>query len=44
MGGSAAWRRKPWTGKDPVVDWIDLAYDRHEWRALVNAAMNLLVP
>jgi hypothetical protein len=26
------------------VDWIDLAQDRDQWRALVNTAMNLLVP
>jgi hypothetical protein len=25
-------------------DWSDLAQDRHQWRALVNAAMNLQVP
>jgi hypothetical protein len=26
------------------IDWIDLAQDRDQWRALVNTAMNLLVP
>jgi hypothetical protein len=26
-----------------AVDWISLAQDRHKWRALVNAVMNLLV-
>jgi len=26
------------------VDWIELAKDRHRWRTLVNAAMNLGVP
>jgi hypothetical protein len=29
-----------WAG----VDWIDLAHDRDQWRALVNTAMNLQVP
>jgi hypothetical protein len=31
---------KGWGG----VDWIDLAEDRDQWRALVNTVMNLRVP
>jgi hypothetical protein len=27
-----------------AMDWIDLAQDRGQWRALVNTAMNLRVP
>jgi hypothetical protein len=32
-------REKGWDG----VDWIDLAQDRDQWRALVNAVMNLRI-
>jgi hypothetical protein len=33
-------RKIVWDG----MDWIDLAQDRNQWRALVNAVMNLRVP
>jgi hypothetical protein len=29
-----------WAG----MDWIDLAHNRDQWRALVNTIMNLWVP
>jgi hypothetical protein len=29
-----------WNG----MDWIDVAQDRDQWRALVNTVMNLRVP
>jgi hypothetical protein len=32
-------REMGWSG----IDWIDLAQDRDQWRALVNMAMNLWV-
>jgi hypothetical protein len=33
-------RGRGWDG----IDWIDLAQDRDQWRALVRAVMNLRVP
>jgi hypothetical protein len=33
-------REKGWDG----IDWIDLAQDRDQWRALVNTVLNLRVP
>jgi hypothetical protein len=33
-------RDRGWDG----VDWIELAQDRGQWRALVNTVMNLRVP
>jgi hypothetical protein len=27
-----------------VVDWIDMAHDRDQWRALVNKVLDLRVP
>jgi hypothetical protein len=35
-----ALRETGWDG----MDWIDLAQDRDQWRALVNTVMNLWVP
>jgi hypothetical protein len=33
-------REIEWDG----LDWIDIAQDRDQWRALVNTIMNLLFP
>jgi hypothetical protein len=33
-------REMEWDG----VDWIELAQERDQWRALVNTAMNLRIP
>jgi hypothetical protein len=33
-------REMGWDG----VDWIDMAQDRDQWRALVNTVLNLRVP
>jgi hypothetical protein len=33
-------RERKWDG----LDWIDLAQDRDQWRALMNTVMNLQVP
>jgi hypothetical protein len=33
-------REIEWAG----VDWIDVAQDRDQWRALVNTVLNLRVP
>jgi hypothetical protein len=33
-------REIEWNG----MDWVDLAQYRNQWRALVNAVMNLRVP
>jgi hypothetical protein len=34
------WKKVGWDG----VDWIDMAQDRDQWRALVNTVLNLRVP
>jgi hypothetical protein len=33
-------REMGWSG----MDWIDVARDKDQWRALINTAMNLRVP
>jgi hypothetical protein len=36
------WIFRKWDGG--AMDWIDLAYNRERWRALVTALMNFRVP
>jgi hypothetical protein len=40
VGGWTDLREIGWDGRD----WIDLAQDRDQWRALVNSVINLRVP
>jgi hypothetical protein len=39
IGGSTIFRWIGWNG----MEWIYVAQDRHQWRALVNTVMNLRV-
>jgi hypothetical protein len=39
-GSLRSFREMGWDG----TDWVDLAQDRDQWRALVNTVMNLWVP
>jgi hypothetical protein len=39
IGGCTVLKEIVWDG----VDWVDVAQDRDQWRALVNTAMNLRV-
>jgi hypothetical protein len=38
------WTILKWISGWNGMDWIDLAWDRDQWRALVSMIMNLQVP
>jgi hypothetical protein len=40
LGRPGSYREIGWDG----IDWIVLAQDRDQWRALVNTVMNLRIP
>jgi hypothetical protein len=38
------WENIKMENREIGMDWIDLAQDAHQWKALVNTVMNLRVP